>query len=210
MAQADAPEPHAVRLSGARFLQGRYHVHPGGLQSRGQPEQHARQDGQRRRRGQHVPVRLGMQAEVRFSIGQQRCEKRIPHTANSTPAPPPRSASSTLSVSNCLTMRIRLAPTLRRSAISRLRAAARASSRFATFAQASARINPTSASRINSGCEYSRRRVSMPPAPSLTSSSGIFADVPYRWLPYRPPIRETTAPTRPAPARGSLPAAGGP
>ena len=47
---------------------------------------------------------------------------------------PPRSASVTLSVRNCLASRPRLAPSAARSATSRERLAARAMSRLATFA----------------------------------------------------------------------------
>ena len=83
---------------------------------------------------------------VKFALpfASSRVRKRIPQIANNSPKTPPNDASRTLSVSSCRTIRPRLAPTLRRSAISRLLDAARASSRLAILAHASPRINPTS------------------------------------------------------------------
>ena len=107
-------------------------------------------------------------------LASSRPRKRMPQIAKSTPRTPPRDASTTLSVSNCRTTRSRLAPTLSRNAISRRRAAARASSRFAIFAHAIARINPTSSIRTYSGLENWRRSASSPPAPSFSRSSGRF------------------------------------
>ena len=63
---------------------------------------------------------------------------RMPQTANATPSMPPSAASSTLSVRSWRMIRNRPAPRLSRSAISRLRAAARASRRLAMFAHAMA------------------------------------------------------------------------
>ena len=54
------------------------------------------------------------------------------------PSAAPATASRSDSASSCRTIRPRLAPSARRSAISRRRAAPRASSRFATFAHAAA------------------------------------------------------------------------
>src|SRR6266542_4933297 len=51
----------------------------------------------------------------------------LPHKAKSTPATPPKPASSTLSVNNCRIKRQRPAPTASRTVISALREAARAS-----------------------------------------------------------------------------------
>ena len=66
-----------------------------------------------------------------------------------TPMPsiPPSTASTRLSVSSCLMMRPRAAPSADRTAISRVRAAARASSRLATFAQHRSSTKPTTPSR---------------------------------------------------------------
>ena len=63
--------------------------------------------------------------------------------ANATPKTPPSTASTRLSVTTSLTTRHRLAPSAVRTAISFWRDAAFASSRFATFAQAINRTNPT-------------------------------------------------------------------
>ena len=56
---------------------------------------------------------------------------------------PLTNASSTLSTRSCRMMRQRVAPIDTRTAISRERSAARARSRFATFAHAINRTNPT-------------------------------------------------------------------
>ena len=67
-----------------------------------------------------------------------------PHSATTTPAKPPSTARSTLSVKSCDKSRARLTPSASRIAISRRRLSARASSRFATLAQAmSSTINAT-------------------------------------------------------------------
>ena len=63
------------------------------------------------------------------------------------PSVPPRTASTRLSVSSCLMMRPRAAPSADRTAISRVRAVARASSRLATFAQHRSSTKPTTPSR---------------------------------------------------------------
>ena len=64
---------------------------------------------------------------------------------------PPSTASTTDSVSNCASRCPRLAPIDRRTAISVLRAAARASSRFAMFAHAMRRTTPVIVKRRMSG-----------------------------------------------------------
>ena len=68
---------------------------------------------------------------------------RTPAYARPRPATPATNASSTLSTSSCRTMRHRVAPIETRTAISRERSAARASSRLATFAQAMSSTNAT-------------------------------------------------------------------
>ena len=87
-----------------------------------------------------------------------------PHTATSSPSAPPTAASSTLSVSSCRTRRARPAPSARRIAISRCRTDERASSRFATFAQAMSSTQPTAASSVSSAGRTS---------PTRSSCSGI-------------------------------------
>ena len=66
------------------------------------------------------------------------------------PSAPPISASNTLSVIICRTMRNRPAPKAVRSAISFCRPAARTNSRLATFAQAISNTNPTAPKRMKS------------------------------------------------------------
>src|SRR5205085_422384 len=114
---------------------------------------------------------------VKFArpFASSNVRKRIPQRANSNPRAPLSDASRTLSVSSCRTMRNRPAPTLSRSAISRLLAAARTRRRLATLAHARARIKPTKVSSTYSGFEYRRRRLSSPPAPFLTTSWGRLA-----------------------------------
>ena len=68
---------------------------------------------------------------------------RIPATPSTMPSAPPATDSRTLSVSSCLMIRPRPAPIAERIAISRRRAVARTSSRFATLAQAMSRTKTT-------------------------------------------------------------------
>ncbi len=67
----------------------------------------------------------------------------IPERAIRSPNPPPAKAINSPSVSNCRTIRRRPAPREMRTASSFRRAAARASSRPETLAQAIIRTNPT-------------------------------------------------------------------
>ena len=60
----------------------------------------------------------------------------LAHRASSSPAMPPAEARSSDSASACRTTRMRPAPMARHTAVSRRRASARASIRFATFAHA--------------------------------------------------------------------------
>ena len=71
------------------------------------------------------------------------------HTARNNPSNPPVNESTTLSVNNCRTTRMRLAPSAARMAISLCRDIARASSRLATFAHAIKSTQPTAPNRIN-------------------------------------------------------------
>ena len=70
--------------------------------------------------------------------------------AITTPSTPAASASTRLSASNWRTICQRVAPSAARTAISRDRAVARASIRFATFAQAMSRTSPTAPIRTSS------------------------------------------------------------
>src|SRR5204862_94247 len=72
-------------------------------------------------------------------------------TASRIPAPAPRGASSALSVRSWRTTRARPAPSAQRTAISRDRAAPRASRRFATLAQAISSTSRTAPIRTSSG-----------------------------------------------------------
>ena len=69
------------------------------------------------------------------------------HWAPRIPSVPPKIASTRLSVSDCRTIRQRLAPSAARTAISRSRLEARERSRFDTFAQVIRSTKPTAPSK---------------------------------------------------------------
>ena len=75
---------------------------------------------------------------------------RVAQNATTSPATPPARPSTTLSARNCCTSRQRPAPSAARTATSRVRPLARASSRLATFTQATRRTSVTAPSRISS------------------------------------------------------------
>ena len=81
--------------------------------------------------------------------GAAATRPRTNHRASSSPAAPPATASTRLSVINCRTNRTRLAPSAVRTAISRARSEPRASNRFARLTQAISRTNATPISRTN-------------------------------------------------------------
>ena len=68
--------------------------------------------------------------------GRPTLISRTAQTATAIPRRPPIEASTRLSTSSCLSRRLRLAPSAVRTAISRSRAIARLSNRFATLAHA--------------------------------------------------------------------------
>ena len=72
------------------------------------------------------------------------------HNAAMTPTMPPIAESTRLSISSCARSLARLAPIAVRTAISFCREAARASSRFATFADAMSSTQPTAANSTTS------------------------------------------------------------
>jgi hypothetical protein len=78
--------------------------------------------------------------------------------ASNTPSAPPAAASTRLSVRNCANTRPRLAPRAARTATSRWRNVPRASSRFATFAQAIRSTKPTAPRSSHSPVTVSRLR----------------------------------------------------
>ncbi len=75
--------------------------------------------------------------------GMMDTRPRIPHTVSTSPATPAMAARTRLSIRSWRLIRSRPAPSAERTAISRPRSAARASSRFATFAHAISRTNST-------------------------------------------------------------------
>ena len=94
----------------------------------------------------------------------------LAHRASRSPAMPPAVARSSDSASACRTTRIRPAPMARQTAVSRRRASARASIRFATFAHAMISTSPTSPIRTMSGAESSPRSLADPVAASAITS----------------------------------------
>ena len=104
------------------------------------------------------------------SVVKNAISPRLSSPANTAPSVAPSRASSVLSESNCLISLPRAAPIACRTAISRSRTLARASSRFARFAQAISSTSPVVASRIQRGCSYSRRNCETPVPPGVTVS----------------------------------------
>ena len=88
-------------------------------------------------------------SSIRGMLGRKAFSESIPQIAMSNPAKPPSAPSKILSTSNCLMMCQRPAPSAARMLISRLRESERASSRFATFTQATSRTQPAIAHNMN-------------------------------------------------------------
>ncbi len=120
-------------------------------------------------------------ASFRGSSATSRCKgtpseetrvssRRLPQAPNSTPSAPPIPASSRLSVSSWRTRRRWPAPIPSRTAISRRRPSARASSRFATLAQAISSTRLAAPVSISSGRVSSWRQFAIPLAPGDTFS----------------------------------------
>ncbi len=96
-------------------------------------------------------VQLSPTSVRRGSVDGASCSTRSSsHSVSSHPRAPPASASSRLSTSCSRTMRAGLAPRARRTATSRSRAAARASCRFAMFAQPMSSTSTTAAITMRS------------------------------------------------------------
>ena len=98
------------------------------------------------------------------SAGISDMMRRSVQCATSSPASPPNAASSSDSISSCPIRRARPAPSDRRMAISLARAADRASSRLAMFAQAISSTNPVTLRRSSSGV-FATVRVELWPRP---------------------------------------------
>ena len=116
------------------------------------------------------PQHCAIEPEVEEDRPTRRREKRdeqpLPHRATASPRSAPSVDSSKLSVSSCRMTRPRAAPSATRIAISRRRTAARASSRFATFAQAISSTSPTITISATSARRYFSRRSETPCAPA--------------------------------------------
>ncbi len=98
------------------------------------------------------------------SVAMKATSARLSHCASQTPAAAPSPASSRLSAISCRTMRGRDAPMARRIAISRPRALARASIRFARFAHAMSSTRPAIDRSSQSDVPYCLRRSDRPVA----------------------------------------------
>jgi hypothetical protein len=100
---------------------------------------------------------------------------RFATVASNTPAAAPASASIVLSVMRSRTSRPRPAPSARRNAISLRRATARASNRFATFAQMMQSRSPTPIMIVNSGVSNVSRTLENPRRPDSMIGCWFFA-----------------------------------
>ena len=124
------------------------------------PHRHQAEEQARHQRGGHreEPARC---RRWQSREAAARCRRRAAgcRPGSTAPAPGPARrpapASSRLSVSICRDSRHRLAPMAARTASSRCRPMARASSRFATFTQATSNTMPTAATRTTSACRTS-------------------------------------------------------
>ena len=90
--------------------------------------------------------------------------------AKARPAIPPSTEMMIASVTRCVMSRNRPAPMATRIAISFWRDAARASRRFATFAHAMSKTNPTTAPRMASGFDKRFRKYEYPPLPGSSTA----------------------------------------
>ena len=119
-----------------------------------------------------VPTAMGAREP---SDDTRRRSASLPNHASATPNAAPADESTRLSVINCRSSRGRLIPSARRKSISCRRDAARASRRFATFAQLMRRTRMTAARSSWSGCANRPRSLDTPcPARvSLTVDSSM-------------------------------------
>ncbi len=100
-------------------------------------------------------TRKSIQNALRMAADSDRKNRR-PAAATATPRIEAQPASSADSPRCCRSSRVRLAPSAVRIATSRARAAARARSRFATFAQATSSTRDTIATSSRKPCNTSR------------------------------------------------------
>ena len=131
--------------AGADLLSGRGGIDARAAHRRRQAEENPREQRHRGGEGEDPPVGMRIQRHRRSPVEIMRTSTRLPHHASGSASAPPIEASTRLSVRNCRTSRPRLAPNARRTAISRRRPEARASSRLATLAQATSNTMPATA-----------------------------------------------------------------
>ena len=113
-----------------------------GVHRRHQAEHHASEHRDRQREKQHRAINATSESRGSWPA-ESETSAFTPPRESTMPVTPPSSASTRLSVSSCRTMRPRPAPSAVRTAISRLRTVARASSSEATLTQAMSRTNAT-------------------------------------------------------------------
>ena len=104
-------------------------------------------------------------------MGHDRTSAMAPKYASTIPTPLAATDNSSDSVKTCRTIRPRPAPSATRTAISRRRDIARASSRPAIFVQAISRRRATIAIRASSDCANTSRSMENPAAAGSTSRS---------------------------------------
>src|SRR6516162_6209473 len=149
------------------FFQSRGHVGAGSAQRRGQPEQGGRDEGNEHRKPSTPPSNFSATILWMYWVGTNDHTKWHPAYPRPTPATQLTRLSSALSVSNCRINRPRLAPIASRSPISCRRAAARASSRLATFEHA----KPSTSVTTVSSTALASARPLVPPALKKSSSA---------------------------------------
>ena len=138
-----------------------------------------------------------------IDAGPSSTNARTRQKATPAPAAPPSIPRTRLSVSNCAISWRRLAPRAARTATSRPRACPRASSRFATFAQA---MSSTSVTEPKSGHQRGANVANNP----LVQRSGqqrrvLFCLREIPWPGDRPPFAARWSPGRPTPCPSSAP-----
>ena len=141
------PPPARPPNPPSTLFQSRVQIGSRCLQRRRQSKHHAGNQRQQQRIAQararqELDSRPVAEIHAANAKSQNAKAPRTTRTREPTRAAPPISASITLSVSNCRINLHRLAPTESRTAISLCRAVARASIKFATFAQAISSTKP--------------------------------------------------------------------
>ena len=144
-AAANVMARRAGCTSRAAFLERRHQAFHARVHDRRESEEQAGRRRHAEREQQHAADRRSTSLVRGRLVGYARISACTPTRASNRPSAPPAIDSSTPSVMNCRSSRPRLAPSAVRTANSRCRASARASSRLARFAHAISSTRPTAA-----------------------------------------------------------------